>query len=248
MIYHIGGNLTKTDIFIAVLFMITIAVIIGLNIVNVIDKKINNVSVNVPEPKLILNISKDDEDKISICACDKQKVVNKEENVVGEEQIEKFTNVSDAQDTNNYKQIKEEILSDPNNNKFTDDDILTDADFGHDSNYAPNRYVACANSSIGGRYKGGKKRIYPYRINCNNPNKLTAENYYKTFYNKFVIPIEDYNIKGFNYLNYTSYPTPRQVNNLKILSKNAKGVPNNKKYIPEGYNYAFFNTPALPMP
>lgn len=238
--------ITKTDIIISVLFMITIAVIIGLNIVNVIDKKINNVSVNVPEPKLILNISKDDQDKINICACDKQEVKNQDQEQ--ENNIEKFTNVSDAQDTNNYTKIKEEILSDPNNNKFTDENILTAADFGHDSSYAPNRYVSCANSSIGGRYKGGKKRIYPYRVNCNNLNKLTAENYYKTFYNKFVIPIEDYNIKGSNYQKYDAYPSPQQVNNLKILSKNAKGVAIKTKNIPEGYNYAFYNTPALAMP
>ena len=92
----------------------------------------------------------------------------------------------------------------------------------------------------------------PNQIGCGHPNKLTAENYYKTHYKIPVIPIEDYKIKGFNYGDYSDYPTPYQVRQMRILSQNTKGLPADQaknKNIPTGYNYAFHhNTPVLPMP
>jgi hypothetical protein len=121
-------------------------------------------------------------------------------------------------------------------------------DFGWE---APNQYVSCANSSIASQYKKKEKRLLPFKIDCAKPNKLTAENYYKTVYNKFVIPIEDYNIRGYNYQEFGDYPTPYQVNGMRILSTNTKGLPPEalkSKNIPSGFNYAFHNTPAMPMP
>ena len=125
---------------------------------------------------------------------------------------------------------------------------ITAADFGWDS---PPQAVSCSNSSIAQKYKSGNKTLLPYQIGCGHPNKLTAENYYKTHYKMQVVPIEDYHVRGANYMDYNTYPTPYQTRNMWILSKNTKGLPPEQtKYpnIPTGYNYAFHNTPAMPMP
>jgi hypothetical protein len=130
----------------------------------------------------------------------------------------------------------------PDTKKF-----ITSAEFGVD---APYPVVACANSSINDRYKSGPKKLLPYSISCGSPNKLTAENYYKTFYHADPIPLEDYFVRGANYDEYSSTANPYQIGS-KILSENTKGLPPSEtKYnnIPIGYNFAFHNSPAMRMP
>jgi hypothetical protein len=125
---------------------------------------------------------------------------------------------------------------------------VSDVDFGWDP---PKQFVSCANSSIAQRYKTGKKHLLPFPISCDEPNKLTAENYYKTHYAAQIIPIEDTHVRGYNYLEYTNRPSPYQFKNLFILSQNTKGLPPSEtqyQNLPVGWNYAFFNTPAMPMP
>src|SRR3990172_11469620 len=51
--------MTSIDIIFLILFITVISVIIGLNIISVIDKKISNVSINIPDQKIVLNIEKD---------------------------------------------------------------------------------------------------------------------------------------------------------------------------------------------
>ncbi len=132
--------------------------------------------------------------------------------------------------------------------KRNDKKYVSDVDFGWDP---PRQFVSCSNGSIQQRYKTGKKHLLPFNIDCDKPNKLTAENYYKTHYRAQIIPIEDTRVKGANYLQYTNAVNPYQFRNLKILSQNTKGLPPEQtKYqnIPSGWNYAFHNTPAMPMP
>jgi len=214
------------------------------------------------------------------------KVDNKVDNIVDDkdnEQVEKFI-VSDAQNINNYIDIKNKTLKeDPNQNKIDnpptgttvdydkpkiDDDFyigvihgeprqlteklnknkyLTSADFGWD---APFPTVSCANSSINDRFKTGPKQLLPSQISCGYPNKLTAENYYKTHYRAQVIPLEDYLVRGANYEEYSDSVHPTKTN-VRILSLNTKGLPPDQtkyKNIPIGTNFAFHNTPAMRMP
>lgn len=295
---------TKTDIFFITLFIVVVSIIIGLNIVMVIDKKISNVSVNipplkVPEANIILNVSKDDNEKIIIKACGENIKTKLEQNKnttqqsimsdidIDKPNLEKFT-VSDAQEVNQYKELKDELFKESDNfndtsvctndipvpdipkyaNKKPEKSIMvsddppietyrkgrlekayiTALDFGWDP---PKHYVSCANSSIANQYKTGNKSLLPNQVSCGNPNKLTAENYYKTHYRMQVVPIEDYHVRGANYMDYVSFPTPYQTRYMRILSQNTKGLPPDQtkyKNIPIGANYAFHNTPAMPMP
>ncbi len=58
--------------------------------------------------------------------------------------------------------------------------------------------------------------------------------------------LEDPNVRGYNYNEYSDFATPTQ--HIRIISQNTKGLPPNQmiyKNIPTGYNYAFHQTPAM---
>jgi hypothetical protein len=174
---------------------------------------------------------------------------------------------ADAQDIHNYDKLRAETKKMPDN--FNDDIIknppadkvvdynypndnkdkkayITDVDFGQDKPYP---VVSCSNSSITNSLTTGPMKLLPNQIECSLPNKLTAENYYKTHYNARSIPLEDYSIRGSNYMEYSDTPSPYA--NTRILSQNTKGlIPSATAYknIPTGANYAFYNTPAMPLP
>ena len=192
--------------------------------------------------------------------------------------------VSDAQEINNYKALKQEVMKQPDNfnkedlnsdtkkieydNKKEDDyqimvvhgepkskagklefekSFITAKDFGYDN---PFPLTSCANSSVDSRFKTGPKRLLPRDISCGFPNKLTAENYYKTHYQAEIAHLEDYAVRGANYMEFSDYVHPTK-SNIRILSQNTKGLPPKEmmyKNIPTGYNYGFHNTPAMRLP
>jgi len=125
---------------------------------------------------------------------------------------------------------------------------LSSTDFGWDS---PRQFVSCSNGSINDIFTGGPKKLLPNQLSCKSPNKLTAENYYKTVYEKQIIPIEDQLIRGYNYQTYSNFMNPYQIRYDRILSQNTKGLPSSEtvyKNLPAGFNYAFHNTPVMKMP
>lgn len=135
----------------------------------------------------------------------------------------------------------------PVKNTKDDKTFMTPSDFGWE---APTQYVSCSNASIAQRFKTGEKHLLPNQVSCDKPNKLTAENYYKVNAAQ-IVPIEDQQIKGYNYESYSNSVNPYLIRNLKILSANTKGLPKDQmkyKNIPVGSNYAFHNTPAMAMP
>lgn len=176
--------------------------------------------------------------------------------------------VADAQDFQNYDKLRlevkklpdnfnEDIIKNPPSDKIIDynypDDnknknaYITATDFGQDKPYPS---VSCSNSSIINSLKTGPMQLLPSQLSCDLPNKLTAENYYKTHYNSRSIPMDDYSVRGANYMDFTDTVAPKNIN-TRILSQNTKGlIPSATEYrnIPTGSNYVFYGTPALPMP
>jgi hypothetical protein len=192
----------------------------------------------------------------------KTKIDNKIKQILNEPFI-----VADAQDIHHYDIFREETNKMPDN--FNDDAIKdppankvvdysssepknknaykTDINFGQDKPYPS---VSCSNSSIINSLKTGPMQLLPDQIECNKPNKLTAENYYKSLYNPRSIVMYNNMVKGSNYMDYTNTVAPEKLN-TRILSQNTKGlIPSQTAYrnIPTGSNYAFYNTPAMGMP
>jgi hypothetical protein len=203
---------------------------------------------------------------LTICIITNIKRKNKIDNKIKQIFNEPFI-VSDAQDIHNYDIFREETKKMPDN--FNDDTIKdppankvvdysspepknknaykTDINFGQDNPYP---VVSCSNSSIINSLKTGPMQLLPDQIECSKPNKLTAENYYKSLYNPRSIVMDNNMVKGANYMDYTNTVAPEKLN-TRILSQNTKGlIPSQTAYrnIPTGSNYAFYNTPAMGMP
>lgn len=233
--------------FIIIIFITTYTIVV-IKYNHKIDKKI----------KTILSESESEELTIQ-----SNQILIKEPNQP-DKQLEPFI-VADAQDIHNYDAIRADVkkLSD----NFDDDTIknppinkivnynyptngkdtkayITNVDFGQDKPYP---VVSCSNSSITNSLTTGPMQLLPSQLECSLPNKLTAENYYKTHYNARSIPMDDYAVRGANYMDYSDTPNPYA--NTRILSQNTKGlIPSATAYknIPTGSNYAFYNTPAMP--
>jgi hypothetical protein len=271
------------NIFFLILFIVAVSMIIGLSIIAVIDRKINNVSIKIPniEPKVIFNVDKDENGNIKISQKNNDK-------------IEEFI-VADANDLN-YNELREEViakddsfdleyLNDPENNKGIDYDkkpgdddfsirvvhglpevkreikkiidkevgkkYVTETDFdNHNLLEDPRKAVSCPNSTVLRAEGANKRHLLPNQISC-DLGKIKSEDYYQKNFKKFIAPIEDYNIKGHNYGEYTDSINPYQLRYTRILAQNTKGLPpeaTKYKNIPLGYNYVFHNTPAVQMP
>ncbi len=294
----IGAHMfTKLDTFFIIIFLVVSSIIIGLNVVSVVDKKLGNVSVNVPPikiPNIYVSVCEGSKGKINVYVSDKSSHTTEKKphnNTKNKEQETEPFIVADAQDIHNYDKLKEKTLQMSNNydkdkietpgadtivdydKDYIEDDkfsirttyndrkmqdrqeqtkksqqtYLSRADFGFEP---PLMAVSCANSSIAEKWKSGKKMIQPWQISCDKPNKLTAENYYKTEYNIPVVPMEDTKVRGHNYMDYASAVHPGKID-FRILSQSTKGLSPDKKdfrEIPVGPNYAFHNTPAMKMP
>lgn len=80
-------NTNKTDFFFIILFMVTVSVIIGLHIVNVVDKKLSNVAINVPpiRPHLVINLQKGEGGAYKMCVDDPNSLKGTTTEVVEEE-------------------------------------------------------------------------------------------------------------------------------------------------------------------
>jgi hypothetical protein len=193
----------------------------------------------------------------------KSKIDNKIKEILKEPFI-----VSDAQNIAHYDALKIEALKLPDN--FNEDIIKnppqdqvvnyeepqvqknTNAyksviSFGDDKPYPS---ISCSNSSVNNPLKTGPMQLLPTQPTCDQPNKLTAENYYKNLYNPKAIKMDPGYVKGANYQEYTDFVAPDKIN-VRILSNNTKGlIPSAVEYknIPSPNNYAFYNTPALAMP
>lgn len=311
----------KFDIFFVILFMIVVSIIIGLNIVALIDKKISDVSVNIPpikipKPLIILKINGISKkmDNISICQTDHTKNDKNDKDNKNNKNIEGFI-VADAHHINDYKKIRDKIIKEPdyfedkigdkekreqecyNECKHSDscktekckneslcqqkknDDYsiqlsypydriinkktnmhleqqkdklnkrlyVSSADFGFEY---PKQFVSCSNASVSQKWGNCKKRIVPSQLSCDLPNKISGEGYYRTRNKLYRIPLEDYQVRGYNYANYTNWVSPYKIHE-RILSQATKGLnPEEERFrnLPDGHNYAFHNTPAMRMP
>lgn len=266
--------MNKIDIIALILSVIITSIVLGLNIVSAIDKKINNISVNIPQIKLpdqniVFHVNKDMEDNITICPS-----INKHENNASSNEKETFI-VADAQNFQEYDDIKKRNDGELDDHEIDNPEIMnivdynaddyviqtsyndekkemgrnkdyyiTPADFGFEG---PQRFTSCANSSIAEKWKFSDKSLMPNQIACGSPNKIQASDYWKIHYKPHVLPLEDYKVRGYNYMDYSNKVQPYNID-FKILSQASKGIyPKDSRLrnIPTSSNYAFHDSPAM---
>lgn len=237
MIYHI-------DICAFIIFIFLLIILQTLIFKNYIDNKIGKESFTVSDAEDFHNYDKlknavlqkpDNYYNNTLDNPDPSNIVNYNKEIVKNDNSTLVVN-------NLQTKIKPKNVTDEENKKI----YFTDADFGLQ---LPGNYVSCSNSSIDNNFSSGKFNLLPNQVGCDQPNGLTAENYFKTVYNARSIPIENYKIKGANYMEFSDSPAPYQ--QIKILSQNTKGLPaSENKYhnIPTGSNYGFHNGPVVQLP
>lgn len=165
-----------------------------------------------------------------------------------DDSIQDKIDLADKDDIVEYNKKEDYVIQISNNDKkrkqfYDTKKYISSLDFG--TQY-PDETVSCANSSINAKYLARGKHLLPYEIACNKPNKIQAEEYYKTKYNKQIIPLEDRLVRGYNYGDYSDTASPYKIDE-RILSTATKGLDGTVKYIPNGSNFAFHNTPAMRM-
>ena len=213
---------SKLDIIIIILFVITLSILFGLSVVNIIDKKISNVSVNIPPIKVpkqsvTIKLKCVNEKQIDSYYIKEEKEENNTnddnntnntnniniENFGNVKKIENYDNVSIDTIDNIDKEIKEEIsetMYEPNVGKIQKEQKI--------------EFVKCSNK---------KEKI-------NSPIK------------KKVSRIGPYKMYASNYSNYNSYVSPYDINRTIVPRSDEKIK---KGLIPKGSNYSFSNSPAL---
>ncbi len=250
------------DTIFIIIFIIVVLIIISLSVTKLIDKKITGtkIVVNVcKNSKGDIEVAKNSDDKVEkfIVAdandfqnyrAHRERVMQKSD--VFEDEIDNSINKESCNKdddfytgiTYDFRPIEAQKRLDEHQHR----EYVSASDFGWES---PRQYAACANSSISQKFKSGPKSLMPFQISCTRPNKITAENYYKTHYSVPVIPIEDHYVRGHNYMDYSNWVEPTKIDQ-RILSQSTKGLPRDQRiaFIPTGWNYGFHNTPAMTMP
>lgn len=259
----------KTDIIFIIIFIIIVTLLVGINISNLIDKKISDISVNlpkinIPKPQITLNITTDNKEKFIVCTeTNNNKSPNKTEddhncniNQNGDN-VEKFT-VPDAQNIY-YDKIKKQFMKEYNDVDFSDQEGNMECTKSNDPRIVypkTDMYEkSCANKWQ--KFYSCKKKIYPGKNTYKSP--ATGKTYVSEY---------DYGLDAPPY--YVSCSNGASTNlqkKKKIKNVVAKHIPCNQPnlltsenywrshtkhsvpivdYYIKGYNYSNYQTASSP--
>lgn len=194
---------------------LVVAFIIGTSLVSVIDSKINNVSVNLPE----FNIPKPN---ITV-------LVNKEDGT-----YESFSNTNKKDDDKRIKDFAGGVVPHErlkNILVMDSGDVIKNQkaiDLYGDVERGLKEYAVA-----GCKDRRKKFKMYPNQVSCNFPNNLTAENYYTNVFQYPYIPgpSEELYFPS-NYDETDHYADPNK--SFRIVNRNAKII-NKKPPYPSNY-------------
>lgn len=204
---------TFSDYIIIGIVSLAIAFIMGMSIVSIIDKKLTDITINVPKPDVTVKIS-DCNKNIKEYKNQKTKE-SEEQEETGE--IEEFQPTKDSAPKTNRK-IKV--------NPVWLDKILDTEQYDDVEGYKQYAIMGCPDRTK-------KMKLYPNIVACSQPNYLTAENYYNSNFEYPYIPgqSEEQWVPA-NY-DYTSYLAKPDVS-IRIIARN-KNKLSKKPPFPENY-------------
>jgi hypothetical protein len=217
------------DIIIIVLFIVVLTMIVGLNIVSLIDKKLGNVEIIVPpiKPNIIVKINKDDLVYKIENEDDTNKNFKEKEGFASvKQEIEKVTeskiNIKNP-DQSNIVEYGDYVCykKDTQEQKIKNDEI----------NNKPT--IKCQNESLNNKFTYGKEKVIPSIGNC--PKKNLPENWYEMDPSLFykvnrppITPIEDEMVKGYNIGTFTTAAKIFEVGRINLNNREQKyAQPNN---------------------
>merc|ERR1711871_582493 len=134
---------SKTDYFFVIIFFIVTAAFLGISIVNIIDKKLSNISINVPKIKLPaseVTVNFEKNGKSYKVKCDKTVIKTKKNKVLDldlshnnkKEEINLENDYQEKETTNDYQE--KEIINDYQEKEMTNDLTFSDleSEFGEE--------------------------------------------------------------------------------------------------------------------
>lgn len=198
---------TFSDYIIIGIVSLAIAFIMGMSIVSIIDKKLTDITINVPKPDVTVKISD----------CNKNtKEFKSSEN---KNEIEEFQSLtSDQQAPKTDRKIKV--------NPVWLDKILDTEQYDDVEGYKQYAVMGCPD-------RRKKMKLYPNIVSCNQPNYLTAENYYNANFEYPYIPGQSEETWLPADYEYTSYLAKPDVS-VRIIARN-KNKLSKKPPFPENY-------------
>ena len=184
-----------SDYIIIGIVSLAIAFIMGMCIVSIIDRKLNDITINVPKPEVTVNMSgcKNDEIKEEFAT-----VVN----------IKPTTDSKNTVENKNEPKLNRKIRVNPDSL----DKILNSEQYDDVEGYKQYAVMGCPD-----RHK--KFKLYPNIVSCNQPNYLTAENYYNQNFEYPYIPGQSEERWVPADYNFSSYLAPPDIS-YRIISKN----------------------------
>jgi hypothetical protein len=240
------------DIFMIFLLVVVIGLIIGLNIVSVIDKKIGNIEINIPpiKPTVIVKVIKGEDmgnDKYDIYMESDQNKNNKLE----KPHIEGFTDVTAPTTSTVTIQPNQLIKNNKGHGNIENPDGQDIVDYGGYVCYKKDNTVQeehgkiekqidklklnsvqpipsiCGNNSLVNIHSHGSQQLAPFDVQGlhNNENPDPAE-YYKK-YTPMVSHLEDEYLKGYNIADTTKNARINEVGVIRLDDAGIYPTPNN---------------------
>lgn len=238
------------DIFMIMLLLGAVSIVIGLNIVSVVDKKLSNVQIKIPpfpKPNIILNVKKTGLDSLDISVSDVTTDIQNEdskEHFYGA--IKNDVSGSNSNEAaENYKNYPAYLpsLAVKQDNNVTNPDERDVVDYGeyvcYKKDYIKKPIVVdesdklkqtCQNESINKRYRTGDEQMKPFST-CHQKSWFDVDpaNYYKK-YHAYPLNINDPKMKGYNDSNYVSSAGIYEVGKIRLDDHVKWPKPNNYSF------------------
>ncbi len=231
-------NNNITEYVCIVLLVIVISGVLGMNIVNLIDRKISDISINlpkinVPKPEIIVNMSDICNPRRSDLPAVRELLEHFSSKIIPtREDLPKDDDISKKLLDKYLKKPTKKTKPKKKKRKINYDES-PDLDPSHVVERDSDEYIG---SVLGCRPVMGRP-VHPDQVSCSMPNFKTSENYYRYYYKYPMVPrmptIDEQRWLGANYVNYIDTMVPDR--DYRVIQTGLK-----KKVPPvEGSNYIF---------
>jgi len=211
-----------------------IAIIVGICIVAIIDKKLSDITINVPKPEVTVNMSKCESDKL-----ENFETTKTDSHTPSSGTPDSRTPSSGTPDSNqNQSEIIDKTESKKTDSKKSEtvkkikvnpdwlDKILDTEQYDDVEGYKQYAVMGCPD-------RRKKMKLYPNIVACNQPNYLTAENYYNANFNYPYIPGQSEERWMPADYEYTTFLSPAD-KSIRIITRN-KSKLSTKQPFPSNY-------------
>jgi hypothetical protein len=189
---------TYSNYIIVAIVSLVIACIMGMCIVSIIDRKLSDITINIPKPEVTVSVPK--------CRANNSDVDNSDTDNDIKEEFDSVTDETKINSTPKRIHVNPDWL----------DKILDTEQYDDVEGYKQYAVSGCAD-------RRKKLKLYPNIVACSQPNYLTAENYYNENFEYPYIPGQNeqrWTPADTRYTNYLANPEK----SIRIITKNKSEI------------------------